>query len=420
VVGDALSATPVFNWLLVGYGVPAAAFGYAARLMRQRGEDTPVRIADALAVLFSAFLVFFEVRHYANDGDPFEPSTGFVELGLQAVSAFGFAIVLTRLDAARANPVFRYASLAAGVLGGLVTAVGLLVVHNPFLVGEDVEGGPVFNTLLIAYLLPALLAGALAVAARGVRPGWYVQGAGWLATLLAAGYVFLEARVLTHGSRIDFWSDFTVVELGIDATFALLAALALDFVGWRGRSRLAFYAAVLVGLAGLAGLANPLWSGRRVGDGIIWNALLVGYLVPAALAVALASRSKRGETRVAAILWIFAYVTLETRRVFQGPRLDIEKAFLDSELYAYSAVWLLLGLALLVYGVRRGAREVRLASAFFVFASTAKVFLIDFSGLEGMYRAVSFLGLGAALIGIGLVYQKLVFAPRPPGPAASP
>ena len=84
--------------------------------------------------------------------------------------------------------------------------------------------------------------------------------------------------------------------------------------------------------------------------------------------------------RVAAILWIFAYVTLETRRFFQGPQLDLDKGFPASELYAYSAVWLTLGLALLVYGVRRGAREARLASAFFVFASTAKVFLVDFSG----------------------------------------
>jgi uncharacterized membrane protein len=118
--------------------------------------------------------------------------------------------------------------------------------------------------------------------------------------------------------------------------------------------------------------------------------------------------------RVAAILWIFAYVTLETRRWFQGPQLDLGNGFLDSELYAYSAIWLGLGLALLVYGVRRGAREVRFASAFFVIAATAKAFLIDLAGLEGMYRAVSFIGLGAALIGIGLVYQKLVFAPRPP------
>ena len=44
-----------------------------------------------------------------------------------AVSAFGFAIVLTRLDAARANVVFRIASLAAGALGGLASVFGLIV-----------------------------------------------------------------------------------------------------------------------------------------------------------------------------------------------------------------------------------------------------------------------------------------------------
>ena len=111
VVGAALSPTPIFNWLLFGYGAPALAFGFAARLMRGRGEDTPVRVADALAVLFSAFLVFFEIRHATNGGDPFARGSGLVEQGLMAVSSFGFALVLTRLDAARANPVFRWASL---------------------------------------------------------------------------------------------------------------------------------------------------------------------------------------------------------------------------------------------------------------------------------------------------------------------
>jgi uncharacterized membrane protein len=43
-----------------------------------------------------------------------------------------------------------------------------------------------------------------------------------------------------------------------------------------------------------------------------------------------------------------------------------------------------------------------------------KVFLFDLAGLEGFLRALSFLGLGAALIGIGLVYQKGVFVRRAP------
>ena len=40
--------------------------------------------------------------------------------------------------------------------------------------------------------------------------------------------------------------------------------------------------------------------------------------------------------------------------------------------------------------------------------SVAKAFLIDMSNLEGVLRALSFIGLGAVLIGIGLFYQKIL------------
>ena len=85
---------------------------------------------------------------------------------------------------------------------------------------------------------------------------------------------------------------------------------------------------------------------------------------------------------------------------------------------AWSKRWteVALGLALLAYGVLRGSRTARIASAGLVGLATLKVFLFDLAGLEGPLRALSFLGLGAALIGIGLVYQRLVFAPgRPAG-----
>ncbi len=118
--------------------------------------------------------------------------------------------------------------------------------------------------------------------------------------------------------------------------------------------------------------------------------------------------------RVAAILWLFAYVSLETRRAFHDAAIGFDRGAGNPEFYAYCAVWLALGLLLLVYGVWRGSREVRYASAFFVVATTVKVFLLDFSGLEGALRALSFIGLGLALIGLGLVYQKLVFAPPKP------
>ena len=51
----------------------------------------------------------------------------------------------------------------------------------------------------------------------------------------------------------------------------------------------------------------------------------------------------------------------------------------------------------------------RIASASVLVLTVLKVFLIDMSNLTGIYRALSFLGLGAVLIGIGWLYQRLLF-----------
>jgi uncharacterized membrane protein len=38
-----------------------------------------------------------------------------------------------------------------------------------------------------------------------------------------------------------------------------------------------------------------------------------------------------------------------------------------------------------------------------------KVFLVDMSNLTGIYQALSFIGLGIVLLGIGWFYQRLLF-----------
>ncbi len=428
IVGAALSPTPIFNWLLFGYGIPAAAFAYAGVLLRRQADDLPARAADALAVLFSAFLVFFEIRHATNGGDPFASAYGLVEMGLMSVSAFGFALALTRLDATRANVVFRWASLTAGALGVAVSTLGLLLFTNPFFSGTPVEGGLVVNALLIGYLLPAALACALAVYARDRRPGWYWTGAAAVSAALGLAYMLLQTRVVFHGPEIGLDVDFTLGEMGVETSILLVCALALTaLVPASVPAVLTTKWLVGVALAcaavGLGVLVNPVIAGDLIGGGGFFNALLLGYAVPASLFAAVA-RAMRGFARrlaraasVGAILLAFVYATIETRRVFQGPRVGMDLPTSDAEYYAYSAVWLLLGLALLAYGMWRRSVEARLASAFFIIATTLKVFAFDLAGLEGALRALSFLGLGAALIGIGLVYQRVVFVkPRPATP----
>jgi uncharacterized membrane protein len=295
IVGDGLGKTILFNWLLFGYGVPALAFGLAARLMRRSGEDAPMRVAQGLSILCSALLLTFEIRHALNDGDPFAPTSGMIEQGLLAVVGILFSMVLMELNARRADPLYSFASLGFGALTLAQTLAGLLLWQNPYVSGDPIEGGAVFNGLILGYALPALAAFVLARRARNIPPEW-----------------------------------------------------------------------------------------RRI--------------AAAASAIAL----------------LFAYVNLELRRLFQGvAQIGYDLPTGDGEFYAYSALWLVLGLLLLAYGILTRSKPARLASAALVSLTVVKVFLLDLAGLEGVLRALSFLGLGAALIGIGLVYQKLVFARHP-------
>lgn len=298
-----LSPTPIFNWLLAGYGIPALSFGLAAWLMRRsHGESRPVQIAQAASILFAALLVHFEIRHFASPDRSIARLRDLAEAGLHAISGLGFAIVLLRMSSRDSSPIFRWASYIFGVLTGLFCLAVLGFVVNPYLSyrGAGIQGGLVFNALMLAYLLPGLMALLLGRMADGIRPRWYVMGA----RIVAMGLVFL-------------------------------------------------------------------------------------------------------------------YITLQTRRVFQGPDISHVHRTGDGEWYTYSAVWLVFGIVLLAYGLWRKSVEVRISSALFIVLSVLKVFVFDLAGLDGILRALSFIGLGGVLIGIGLVYQKWVFKRPTPGATAS-
>jgi uncharacterized membrane protein len=302
IVGDRLGTTPVFNWLLFGYGVPALAFGYSARIMRlAKDEDLPVRVAQALCIVFSALLCVFEIRHALNGGDIYAYGSSLLEQGLFATTSLVFSMALTRLDLARSSVVFNAGSLVFGVLSALVGLLGLAVKANPWLQCDPVPGGVLFNGLILGYAIPALLAAVLMRMSRGVRPEWFTTGAGVLSLVL-----------------------------------------------------------------------------------------------------------------------LFLYACLQTRRFFHDATICEMQPHGQVEIWAYSAVWLALGALLLLYGVFRQMQGARIASGLFVLAATLKVFLYDMSGLQGLMRALSFIGLGLVLIAIGLLYQKLVFGRRPPQGASDP
>ena len=77
-----------------------------------------------------------------------------------------------------------------------------------------------------------------------------------------------------------------------------------------------------------------------------------------------------------------------------------------------SGTWLLAAAGLLFAGIRLPDKALRLAGLLLLTATILKVFLVDASALEGVLRILSFLGLGAALIGIGKLYTKVLSAER--------
>ena len=97
IVGEAVGTTPIFNWLLWGYGIPAASFWAGSILLRRGGDDAPLRTVEAAAILFTVLLAFMEIRHAVNNGDVYRQSAGLTEVALQVCVALAMAIGLERL-----------------------------------------------------------------------------------------------------------------------------------------------------------------------------------------------------------------------------------------------------------------------------------------------------------------------------------
>ena len=297
IVGTDIGTTPIFNWLLYGYGIPALAFWLGGTLLRRRADDVPARVIDSGAILLTVLAAFLEIRHLVNLGDVYRATASLTELALQVCVGLAMTIGLERLRLRTHSVVHDVGARVIAALTLAAIVLGLGFAENPLDTGEPV-GGPFVNLILLGYGLPAVLAATLALIVRGVRPPPYSAVAAVTAVALALGYLTLEVRTLFHGEVL------------------------------RG---------------GLTG---------------------------------------------------------------------------DAEQYTYSAAWLAFGVALLAVGVWQRSQAVRFASAAVVILTVFKVFLIDMRDLTGIYQGLSFIGLGVVLLGIGWLYQRLLF-PRRAGAGAS-
>ena len=287
IVGADLGTAPIFNWLLYGYGVPAAAFWTAGWLLRRRADDLPARMVDAGAILFTVLLAILEIRHYVTGGDIYRVPNSVVEAMLQVNVGLAMTIGLERVRGRTGSIVHNAAALLIAALTLFAVIVVLSAAWGARFNGTPV-GGAFFNLILLGYGLPAVLAITLALIARTTRP--------------------------------------------------------------------------------------------------------IAYRIAA--------------TATAVTLALF-YLTLEVKRLFHGPVLA--GPISDAEQYAYSTVWLAFGIVLLAVGFFLRSQPARLTALAVIALTIAKVFIIDTASIAGIYRALSVIGLGVVLLGIGWVYQHVLY-----------
>jgi uncharacterized membrane protein len=429
-VGALRGRTPVV-WAGVSTLVPLLL--YALAYWRIGGFETDVSwagVGAVLAVLFTAAAVVLGRRGAAGN-----LALALYAAGATAALGLAFACVLREawLTVALSAETLALAWIWAQVgvrelraIAGIVTGIVILrLVANPMVLDYTGSFAGLFGWVIYGYGLPAaanLLAAR--IFARGGR-----DGVTTLCEIAGAGFAFLmvalQLRLWTTGAIGGAPSR--LFDQAVQSVWWITGAGLLLAEARRGERRWTKVAGMgLLAIAGLVVLLvhvvtlSPLSTGEPVGRWPLVNLLGLAYVLPAVLFFGLAASHRVALPDDARrILWavggflVFVFVTLETRRAFAGTniQLGLWKWPGDGELYAYSAVWIVFALALLALGIRWGSVVLRYASLAVLMVTVAKVFLIDMSGLTGLLRVASFLGLGLTLIAIGRVYQRFVLRP---------
>ena len=342
-------------------------------------------------------------------------------LGLCMVLERGALTVALALMAPATALVYRWRPLPALRVLALVPALlwAARIGWDPAIVGDDLGSTPVFNWLTYGYGVPA--AGFVLTAyllGQQKRDRWLELSEGIAVVSVTAALALIGLHAIAPHQV------FTPVDTLSEAALLVFlsggVALGLLRLRTTSESRTLATAATVLGiigmaaaLAGLLGLFNPLLTGERIGSNVLFNKLLFAYLLTGLVYATLGFLSagtrqvySRAAYSVGGVL-VFAWVTLTIRHWFHPAALD-SGATSDAELYTYSAAWLAMGIATLAVGMVSGIRAVRLVSGVIIVLVVAKVFIVDMSSLTGALRALSFIGLGAVLVAIGLVYQRLL------------
>lgn len=308
------------------------------------------------------------------------------------------------------------------VLGMLVFRLTLVPVFDGYPMVTDPLGGWVVTSFLGPIVLTAL--------SWWIVPGRKLSGMGasllCVLMVLVTAFITLELRLLVAGSLNA--PTYGLAEQGTNTALWLAAGFSLMVLADRSDTPrwITLGAGLYVGgavlhlvlVTVLGGL--PVFTQEPVGAWPVLNLLLLAFALPIPLLLLIVRRGRglggywtsawvRQGLPLLSVILLLLWTGLEVKRGFQGPVMEFRAA--DGELMAHTITTLLWAVVFLVVGRLRDQLMLRAISVLLLLGVTAKVFLVDMAHLEGLAQAVSFLGLGLALIGIALTAQRMMRSP---------
>lgn len=232
-------------------------------------------------------------------------------------------------------------------------------------------------------------------------------------------YFVLQNIINLNQYIISIKDSFT--QRGVITNIFFIYGLSCFWVG-RKYERIAFSISAIF-ISGIAGLRilyfdmilyNPLWADQKIIGTILFNSLLITFGIPIIWASIVRKELLKLEptkviySNIFILILLFSLVNANIRHIFHGEYLNAS-IITNPEIYSYSFVWLILAIIILLVGILKENKTLRFVSLGLVLITVTKVFLIDASELEGLYRVFSFFGLGVSLIGLSYFYTKFVF-----------
>jgi uncharacterized membrane protein len=230
-----LGGWPILNWVLYGYGVPAAAFWWTARRFLRQHDGVTVKVLEAGAVAFLTLLVTFQIRQLFA-GALGAPYTSLAETSVQTAAWLGIGYGLYVRRSLGERKVLDAAATVLRVVGLAHLILIQVLFQNPLGSHIDVGPLPLVNTLALAYLLPALFAALYAWSASARSDRITGDVANVAALLLALLWLSLEVRHAFQGRYLDSGTVTNAEQYAYTAAWIVYGAL-LFLAGIRFGSR---------------------------------------------------------------------------------------------------------------------------------------------------------------------------------------